>query len=108
MIQESFLDQIKQQRENVFNNTVRRSSLNYTEKNNIYNELDNIYSNDCYPRVNSVEVQTDDFILYKTKKEAYGKKTPYCTIFTGVSLISITLLTINNFLIYYFTNIEIN
>ena len=107
MTQLNFLQQIQNQRDTIINHSVRESSLNKNEKYNIYNELDNIYSNDNYPVVNSVETQTDDYVL-KLKNNVIKKKTPYCAIFSGSILITISLITINNFLCYYFTNIEFN
>ena len=56
----TFLEQLQVKRHQILvNNTVRESSLNNQQKNNIYNELDHIYSNDFYPKMESTACQTE-------------------------------------------------
>lgn len=100
----TFLEQLQVKRNQILvNNTVRESSLNNQQKNNIYNELDHIYSNDFYPKMESTACQTEE------QNEIINKnKLPLCSFFCGATLITLSLLTINNFLIYYFTTVEFN
>ena len=103
----SFLHQLQEKRNDILlnKNTVRQSSLNYIERTNIYNELDNIYSNDWYPKVDTISTQTDPI---STDINENGSKLPLCSFFLGSTLITLTLITMNNFLLYYFTNIDLN
>lgn len=100
----TFLQQLQLKRDQILmNNTVRESSLNNQQKNNIYNELDHIYSNDFYPKMESTACQTEPYYDNLNKN-----KLPLCSFFCGATLITLSLLTINNFLIYYFTTVEFN
>lgn len=99
-MENSFLHSIQAKKNEILNkNTVRESSLNEYEKKNIYSELNHIYQNDNYPVVNSIETQTD----FEQKKQY-----PMCTSLSGSLLITLTLITANNFLLYYFTNMSLN
>ena len=82
----SFLHQLQEKRNDILlnKNTVRQSSLNYIERTNIYNELDNIYSNDWYPKVDTISTQTDPI---STDINENGSKLPLAAVFFKVQLL---------------------
>jgi len=104
-------EQIKHMNRNKQNpifETLRRSTLNDNEKKTIGTELNTLYSETTF---NENTTQNENYVIdthtQEVQTEPINNPSHMCSFLGGSTIITLILLTINNFLIYKFTDIQL-